>query len=104
MNDFSKEALSHLQFKHVEWCEAVGDHPDEADSAYSLGYDAILIASVQAARIEAIEAALSDTTDALELANTLLAQKLAVPLTNQFNARHAAAERARALLKKETDQ
>lgn len=55
-------------------------------------------------RIAELEVALRDAVDALELANSLLAQKpYAIPLSNQFNARHAAAERARAALQENTD-
>lgn len=52
--------------------------------------------------IERLRVVLSDTADALDLANALLRQKpvtYAIPLTNQFNARHAAADLARATLK-----
>lgn len=56
--DINKGVVDKLRWLHEAYCFEEGYHPNEEESPYSLGADAIAVSATQSARIAELEAAL----------------------------------------------
>lgn len=55
MDDWRRKAITSLKELHHQACFENGDHPDEIDTAYSLGADAIRFETALRARLAEVE-------------------------------------------------
>ena len=69
--DLMPEAVKRLKRVHRQVCFESGDHPDEIDTPYSLGADALERVSALSAKLEALEAQIAQRDAALKAADVL---------------------------------